>query len=436
MHRTGKDHSRTAHPNPWQSTCPCHRSRRNREQVIEREGRRSNASWLLPAALRILTLGRMPDARFPYRHPRRQPKLAEVSYDFNRQSRKNVRTVAVEFSGSESLSTVIMTVAIAALVLIPFTPATAAGTHPRTGEALADDQTFTYRMPITFATLDPQLSQDAAGFHAILDLFEGLLNQDSHGELVPGVATQYVASDGGMTYTFTLRKDARWSNGDAVTANDFVYAWRRAADPATASPYGWYVELAGIVNAGEILAGNRSATDLGVRAIDASTLEVRLTEPRPYFPAMTTYATLFPVHQATLDAHGDEWTAPGKMTSNGAYTLGELVPNEYHTRDRNPFYWGADTVIIDQVTGLVITDANEALSQYRDGHLDQLEPLPPDSFQPLRRSFRTKPPACHSCARTTTSSIIPRAEISLSAMHGCAGRSALRSTVMQLSMNW
>ena len=266
-------------------------------------------------------------------------------------------------------------------------PAFAAGTHPVTGEALAADQTFTYRLLDQFPTLDPQLNQDVSGFHVIRDLFEGLLGQDAKGDLVPGVATGYAASNGNTTYTFTLREDARWSNGDPVTAHDFVYAWRRAVDPATASPYGWYLELTEMVNAKEILAGERDPAELGVRAVDDHTLEVKLTTPLPYFPAMTTYATLFPAHRATIEAHGGDWTAPGNMVSNGAYVLEEVVLNEYHTRVRNPMYWGADRVIIEKVTGLVINDVNQALTRYRAGELDHLEPLPPGQFPALKEEL-------------------------------------------------
>ena len=266
-------------------------------------------------------------------------------------------------------------------------PALAAGTHPVTGDALSDDQTFTYRLLDQFPTLDPQLNQDVSGFHVIRDLFEGLLSQDAKGGLVPGVATGYTASDGNTTYTFTLREDARWSNGGPVTAHDFVYAWRRAVDPATASPYGWYLELTHMVNAKEILGGEKSPADLGVRAVDDHTLEVKLTTPLPYFPAMTTYATLFPAHRATIEAHGEDWTAPGNMVSNGAYTLEEVVLNEYHTRVKNPLYWDADRVIIERVTGLVINDANQALTRYRAGELDHLEPLPPGQYPALKEEL-------------------------------------------------
>ena len=272
----------------------------------------------------------------------------------------------------------------AALAIAAAAPAGAAGTHPVTGEALSEDQTFTYRLLDQFPTLDPQLNQETSGFHIIRDLFEGLLAQDAQGNLVPGVATHYAASGDNTTYTFTLREDAKWSNGDPVTAHDFVYAWRRAVDPATASPYGWYLELTEMVNAKAILAGEKDPAELGVRALDDHTLEVKLNTPLPYFPAMTTYATLFPAHRATIEAHGDDWTAPGNMVSNGAYVLGELVLNEYHTRLKNPLYWDAGNVIIEQVTGLVINDINQALTRYRAGELDHLEPLPPGQYPALK----------------------------------------------------
>ena len=274
-----------------------------------------------------------------------------------------------------------------ALSLGVVTQAQAAGTHPVTGEALADDQTFTYRLLDQFPTLDPQLNQDVSGFHVIRDLFEGLLSQDGDGNLVPGVATHYAASDNNTTYTFTLRQDARWSNGDPVTAHDFVYAWQRAVDPATASPYAWYIELTQIVNAKQILAGEKAPAELGVRAVDDRTLEVKLNQPLPYFPAMTTYATLFPAHQATIEAHGAKWTAPENIVSNGAYVLKEVVLNEFHSRAKNPMYWGADNVVIEAVTGLVINDDNQALTRYRAGELDHLEPLPSGQYPALKEEL-------------------------------------------------
>ncbi len=260
-------------------------------------------------------------------------------------------------------------------------------THPVTGEKLAENQELTYRLMDQFPTLDPQLNEETVGFHVIRDIFEGLISQDENGDLIPGVATEWTPSNENKTWTFTLRQDAKWSNGDPVTAHDFVYAWKRAADPATGSPYSWYVEITQIENAGAIVAGDADPDTLGARAVDDYTLEVNLDSPLPYFPNMTTYATLFPVHQETVEAHGAEWTSPENIVSNGAFMLDELVLNEFHTRVKNPMYWDADNVILEKVTGLVINDHNQALTRYLAGELDYMDDLPPGQFPNLQAEY-------------------------------------------------
>ena len=258
--------------------------------------------------------------------------------------------------------------------------------HPATGEKLEQNQTFTYRMLDEAPTLDPQLNQDSEGFDILRDLFEGLLNQDTEGRLVPGVAERYAASDGNRRFTFNLRKTARWSNGDPVTSQDFVYAWRRAVDPEVGSDYGWYVELAGIRNAGAIQAGNMPVESLGVKAVDPYTLEVDLERPVPYFPAMTTYATFFPAHRPTIERHGIAWTRPENMVSNGAYVLSEHVPNEYHSRTRNPLYWDNANTIIEKVTGLVINDEHQALTRYFADEVDRTG-IPAGQYPNLKTQY-------------------------------------------------
>ncbi|EKE43565.1 hypothetical protein OCGS_2297 [Oceaniovalibus guishaninsula JLT2003] len=252
------------------------------------------------------------------------------------------------------------------------------------GTELADDQTFSYRLLDQFPTLDPQLNEETAGSHVLRQIMEGLMTQDAQGNLRPGVATGYEASEGNTVYTFTLRDDARWSNGDPVTAQDFVYAWRRAADPETASPYAWYVELTGMKNAGAIVAGEMDPSELGVEAVDDHTLKVTLDRPLPYFPAMTTYATLFPVHQETVEQYGSDWTAPENYVGNGAYKLAELSLNEYFKLVKNPEYWDADNVVIEEVEGLIINDSSQALTRYEAGEFDLLEPLPAGSYPRLK----------------------------------------------------
>ena len=259
-------------------------------------------------------------------------------------------------------------------------------THPETGEALASDQTFTYRDLDESPSIDPGTAEDSAGGDILRDLFEGLYNQAPDGSLEPGVALSHTVSDDGMTYTFTLRDNAKWSNGDTVTAGDFEYAWKRAASPELASPYSWFIELMALENASEVIAGDVDTSELGVTAIDDTTLEVRLTQPLPYFAQMTTHFTTFPVHEATVTEHGDAWTQPGNMVSNGAYVLTEFVPQERMVRSRNDMYWNNDETILDEVVRLVIADENVALTRYLAGELDRTD-VPAGQFPSLSEQY-------------------------------------------------
>ena len=247
----------------------------------------------------------------------------------------------------------------------------AAGTHPVTGEALADDQTFTYSLLDEFTTADPQMVEDVSGSYFVRDLFEGLMNQDADGNLIPGVATGYTTNDAKDVYTFTLRDNARWSDGNPVTAHDFVYAWRRLADPATASPYSWFADIMALENVGAVMSGESPPEALGIRALDNHTLEVRLTASLPYFAAMTTHASTFPSPQWTVRTFGDDWTKPGNIVGNGAYVLTEHIPNETATRERNTMYWNNDATIIDKVVTLVINDENTDFTRWEAGETDK-----------------------------------------------------------------
>ena len=247
----------------------------------------------------------------------------------------------------------------------------AAGTHPVTGEALADDQTFTYSLLDEFTTADPQMVEDVSGSYFVRDLFEGLMNQDADGNLIPGVATGYTTNDAKDVYTFTLRDNARWSDGNPVTAHDFVYSWRRLADPATASPYSWFADIMALENVGAVMSGESPPEALGVRALDNHTLEVRLTASLPYFAAMTTHASTFPSPQWTVRTFGDGWTKPGNIVGNGAYVLTEHIPNETATRERNTMYWNNDATIIDKVVTLVINDENTDFTRWEAGETDK-----------------------------------------------------------------
>ncbi len=272
----------------------------------------------------------------------------------------------------------------AAVLMAP--AAWAQATHPTTGEALSDNQTFTYRVLDEFPSIDPNLVEDVEGSHVARNLFEGLMNQDAEGNVVPGVATGFTVSDDGLVYTFTLRPEAKWSDGQAVTANDFVYSWRRAADPATASEYQWYMGLMAIQNVDEVMAGEMTPDQLGVVALDDHTLQVTLHTALRYFPQMVTHTTTFPVPQWTIEAHGDQWTQPGNMVSNGAYVLSERVPQEKIVLTRNDQYWDNANTVMETVTAMIINDENAALTRYLAGELDQTD-VPAGQFPALHEQY-------------------------------------------------
>lgn len=251
---------------------------------------------------------------------------------------------------------------------------------------LADDQTFSVRMLSEYDSIDPQLSETVSAADVERQLFEGLFNQDADGNLVPGVAESFDVSEDKTVYTFHIREDANWSDGEPVTAGDFVYAWQRLADPETASPYQWYVSIMGLKNGDAVTSGDMPVDDLGVAAIDDKTLEVTLEAPRPYFTGTTVNASTFPVPSWTIEEFGDDWTKPENLVGNGAYSLAEHVPNERLVVERNPGYWDNDNTVIESATYLVINDENVALTRWRADEIDRTE-VPTGQYPALAEEF-------------------------------------------------
>jgi oligopeptide transport system substrate-binding protein len=158
-------------------------------------------------------------------------------------------------------------------------------------------------------------------------------------DIIPGVASSWETSADGKTWVFHLRPEARWSNGDSVTAEDFVYAWRRTVDPKTGSEYAQ--ALAPIVNATDIATGKAPVDSLGVAAPDAHTLRVTLNNPTPYLPSLLCDSFMQPLPRATIERYHDDWTRPEHMVSNGAFVLKELIVGDRITVEKNALYWGA-----------------------------------------------------------------------------------------------
>ena len=154
------------------------------------------------------------------------------------------------------------------------------------GTVLAKQQELVRHIKDEPASLDPAKAVGLPEIQVIRDLFEGLVNQDANGNIIPGVATRWQTNDQRI-WTFTLRNDAKWSDGTPVTAQDFVYSWQRLVDPKTTSPFAWFAALAGITNAQDIIDGKAKPETLGVTAVDAHTLRVQLDKPLPWFVNLT-----------------------------------------------------------------------------------------------------------------------------------------------------
>ena len=227
---------------------------------------------------------------------------------------------------------------------------------------------------VEVASLDPQLATDGTSFEVIADFTDGLMQMDADGQPVPAIAESYEVSEDGCTYTFHLREDANWSNGDPVTANDFVFAWQRAADPATASEYSYMMsDIGQIKNAAEIIAGEMDKSELGVTAVDDKTLQVELTVPVPYFLNLMYFPTFYPVNQAFYEglAEGTFGTSPDTVLSNGAFILDSYEPAALSfSLVKNPDYYDADKVSLDGLNYQVIKDSQQAFMSYQNGDLD------------------------------------------------------------------
>ncbi|MCT4332194.1 peptide ABC transporter substrate-binding protein [Paracoccus sp. YLB-12] len=255
--------------------------------------------------------------------------------------------------------------------------------QPAEGEQLAENQVYNFWLLDAIKSVDPAKNTDVEGSDVLRQLFEGLMNEDEKGAMVPGVAESFEESDDKLTYTFKLR-DAKWSNGEPVTAGDFVYAWRRAVNPETASEYAWFMELMNIVNATDIVKGEKSPEKLGVKAIDDKTLEVTLTTPTPYFIKTLSHATTFPVPQKVIEEHGDAWTQPGNLVGNGAFVLKSHNLGVDITMEKNPEYWDAENVVMQTVKGITVNDNNVALTRYQAGELDRVQ-IPAGQYPRLEK---------------------------------------------------
>ncbi|AVX19891.1 oligopeptide transport system substrate-binding protein [Carboxydocella sporoproducens DSM 16521] len=254
---------------------------------------------------------------------------------------------------------------------------------------MAKEQVIKYNLGADPETLDPAKATGAPEMTVLNALFEGLTRYDKDGKIAPGMAEKWEISEDGTKYTFHLR-DAKWSNGDPVTAKDFEYAWLRALDPKTASDYAYqlyYLKNGEEYNSGKIT----DPAQVGVKAIDDKTLEVTLKAPAPQFLGLTAFSTLYPVNKKAVEANPEAWfKKPETMITNGPFKMKEWTPKQQIVVEKNPGYWDANTVKLNQVVFTMVESADTELTMFKTGQIDIGNNPPTQEIENLKKDGSLK----------------------------------------------
>ncbi len=234
-------------------------------------------------------------------------------------------------------------------------------------------------------TLDVHKTSTVYEAHVLRDLFEGLVIHNSKAEIVPGVAESWTSSADGLRHTFKLRSTAKWSNGEPVAAADFVFAFRRIMNPDTGAKYAKI--LYAIKGAEAANKGSAKVEDMGVRALDARTLEITLERPTPYFLELLSHQTALPLHPGTVAKHGNDFVKPENWVSNGPFVLKEFVPGSHIKTAKNPAFHDAANVTIDGVMFYPTKDTAAAIRRFEAGELHSNDDIPADQIKALKVKF-------------------------------------------------
>ncbi|HHK5533047.1 TPA: peptide ABC transporter substrate-binding protein [Bacillus mobilis] len=220
-------------------------------------------------------------------------------------------------------------------------------------------------------SLDTAKTMDGTSAHVMQNIFEGLYVLDDQDQPIPAVAKSFKRSEDGKKYTFDLRKDAKWSNGDSVTANDFMFAWKRAINPETASQYAYM--LFHVKNAKEINQGTMALDNLGVKAINDYKLEVELEQPIPYFLQLLALPIYLPQHESFLKEQGKNYALePSNLIYNGPFVLEKWKHEQEFQLKKNASYWDEKKVKLDEINFQIVKDTMTAVNLYEAGNLDRV----------------------------------------------------------------
>ena len=258
----------------------------------------------------------------------------------------------------------------------------ACGSKSDSGSNKTDKKVLSVQLGPNPETLDPALNSAIDGGNMILHAFECLLTLDQDGKPKAGQAEKWESSKDGLTWTFHLRDGLKWSDGSDLTANDYVYSFKRVADPNTGAPYA--ATVLGMVEGFE--EANKGDLDkLAVTALDEKTVQIKLSAPCTYFDSVIAFATLSPVNQATIEANGDSWaTAPESYISNGPFKITEWVPSSYITMSKNENYWDKDSIKLDELKFVLMEDSNAAYNAYKSGDVLMIKDVPTEEIPKLK----------------------------------------------------
>ncbi|WP_432480575.1 peptide ABC transporter substrate-binding protein [Moraxella sp. ZY200743] len=231
-------------------------------------------------------------------------------------------------------------------------------------------------------TLDPQKSSDVGSGNIIRQMFMGLTASDADGKTIPSAAESWESADQ-KVWVFNIKQGLTWSNGEPLTAHDFVYAMQRLTDPKTGAPYGEYLVDAKVKNAKAVSLGKAQVDALGVKALDDHTLQITLDEAVPYLPDLMLLPVTYAVPKSVIEKHGDKWIEPANIVVSGAYKLKEWMVNSHLTLERNTAYHDNANTKIETVSFLPIQGANE-INRYKAGELDITAGIPPEQFAKIK----------------------------------------------------
>ncbi|WP_370830081.1 peptide ABC transporter substrate-binding protein [Clostridium sp.] len=243
------------------------------------------------------------------------------------------------------------------------------------------NQEIIYNLGADPQTIDPLLNTAIDGSNVIVNAFEGLMILNDKNEAEPAAAESYEVSDDGLVYTFKLRENGKWSDGEPVTANDFYYAWMRGIDKNTAAEYCY--QFFYIKNAEKYYNGEVLADEVGLKVLDDYTLEVTLEAPTAYFTQLLAHQTYSPVREDIVSANPDTWaTSPETYIGNGPFKLVQWDMKDQLVFEKNENYWDADNVKLEKLTFKLVTDTTTAYSELKAGNFDVVNSVPPNEIEP------------------------------------------------------